>query len=461
MDALPISLPLKGRRVVLFGGGERARAKLEILTKTPAQIVVYADAPGEAFAGEGVSVRPLWPAPEALEGAAFAIVALEDGREAAAAARLAREAGLLVNAVDRPDLSDFHMPAIVDRGDVTVAVATAGAAPALARHVRGLIEAALPQSLSLLAAFSKNVRGLIAGASPDHDKRRTLWDRVLNGAAGDYARSGQFLRAEMAVKDEIARGAPAGLVHIVGAGPGDPELLTLKALRALQEADVIVYDKLVDPRILDLARRDARRVFVGKARGKVSVAQDDINALLVREARAGARVVRLKGGDPFVFGRGGEEVDVLRAAGVDAFVVPGITAALGCAAAAGTPLTHRDHAQAVTFITGHARSGETSDVDWRALTAANHTIVVYMGASNAGEIGERLVAAGRDGATPVLIIENGTRPDQRLFASTLASLGADAAVLAPDKPALLIIGGVAALADGAQIAAALEQADVA
>jgi uroporphyrin-III C-methyltransferase/precorrin-2 dehydrogenase/sirohydrochlorin ferrochelatase len=461
MDALPISFPLQGRRVVLFGGGERARAKLEILTKTPAAVEIYADGPSEALAGENVTVRSLWPSAESLEGAAFAIVALEDLGEARAAARLAREAGLLVNAVDRPELSDFHMPAIVDRGDVTISVATAGGAPALARHVRGIVEAALPASVASLATFAKRVRGLIADAEPDHERRRTLWDRVLMGAAGEHARAGNMLRAEIATKDEIARGRPAGLVHIVGAGPGDPELLTLKALRVLQEADVIFYDRLVEPSILDLARRDARRAFVGKARGKASVAQDDINDQLVREARAGSRVVRLKGGDPFVFGRGGEELDVLKAAGVAAFVVPGITAALGVAASTGAPLTHRDHAQAVTFITGHTRSGDTPDVEWAQLAGKNHTLVVYMGAGNAPKVAEQLIAAGRAAATPVLIVENGTRPDQRALKSSLETLGADAQALDADKPALLIIGEVAALADGASVARLIEQVDVA
>jgi len=241
-------------------------------------------------------------------------------------------------------------------------------------------------------------------------------------------------------------------VSLVGAGPGDPELLTLRALRTLQRADIVLYDRLVPKCILELARRDATFEDVGKVQGRKGMEQAAINARLVELAQRGLHVVRLKGGDPFVFGRGGEERDALREAGIETFVVPGVTAALGCAAASGAPLTHRDHAQAVTFVTGHARSGGAPELDWAALAAPKHTLVVYMGAANAPGVAAKLLAAGRDGAIPVLIVENGTRPDQRLIASRLDALARDCAILDPDKPALLIIGEVAALADSAQAA---------
>jgi uroporphyrin-III C-methyltransferase/precorrin-2 dehydrogenase/sirohydrochlorin ferrochelatase len=248
-------------------------------------------------------------------------------------------------------------------------------------------------------------------------------------------------------------------VHIVGAGPGDPELLTLKALRTLQDADLIVHDRLVDARILDMARRDAERIYVGKSRSKHSVPQDQINALLVAEAQAGRRVVRLKGGDPFVFGRGGEELQALKAEGVEAHVVPGITAALGCAAAIQLPLTHRDVAQAVTFITGHAKTGGALDLDWAALAAAQHTLVVYMGAVNAAEVRARLLDAGRAEATPAVIVENGSRPEQRAIATTLGALVNDVARLDLKSPTLLIIGEAAALADAKTVSEILELAE--
>ncbi|MGE3302960.1 MAG: siroheme synthase CysG [Hyphomonadaceae bacterium] len=448
MEAFPLSWPLAGRRVVLFGDGPFAARKRALLEKTPAEIAAF------PRAGAGAAA--------ALRGAAFAVVAIEDAGEAEAAAALARAAGAPVNVVDRPDLSDFHIPAIVDRGELIIAVASGGIAPALVRDVRARIESAVPASTTALAAFAKAIRPLVR-VIRDYDARRKVWECILRGRAGEAARHGDFAAAEAFAKAEIASPGAAGVVHIVGAGPGDPELLTLKALRLLQDADVIVHDRLVDRRILDMARRDADFVYVGKEgareRAKHSVPQDQINALLIAEARAGRRVVRLKGGDPFVFGRGGEELDALRAAGVTALVTPGITAALGVAAQALAPLTHRDYAQAVTFITGHAQTGGAPAIDWRALAAANHTLVVYMGAANAAEVAERLIAAGRAADTPALVVENGTRPEERRFATRLDRLAADIARLDLKSPSLLIVGEAAKQAGAAAaILAKAEQA---
>ncbi len=471
MDAFPLSWPLAGRQVALIGAGEFARRKLNLLIKTPAEIVVWdavsrledprhedskklqADA---AFAT--VRFNAGWPSADALKSTAFVIVALEDRAEADRAAALVREAGAPLNVVDRPDLSDFHIPAIVDRGELTIAIATGGTAPALARDVRAAIEAAAPASLTQLSRFAKSIRGAVR-AIADYDTRRLVWERILRGPAGERARAGDFAAAETLAAQEIANPDRRGVVHIVGAGPGDPELLTLKALRTLQDADLIVHDRLVDPRILDMARRDAERIYVGKTRSKHSVPQDQINELLVAQAQAGRRVVRLKGGDPFIFGRGGEELEALKAAGLETHVVPGITAALGCAAATQLPLTHRDHAQAVTFITGHAKTGGALDLDWSALAAANHTLVVYMGAANAAEVSARLLDAGRAGDTPAVIIENGARPEQRAIASTLATLASDVARLDLKSPTLLIVGEAAALADAKQVSEFLEFAE--
>ncbi len=447
MDAFPLSWPLEGRRVAVFGAGEFARRKLALLAKTPAAVTTYS--------GEGD-----WPSVDELRGAAFVIVAFEDRAAAERGAALARAAGVPVNVVDQPDLSDFHIPAIVDRGELTIAIATGGTAPALARDVRAAIEAAVPASTTQLSGFAKSIRGAVR-AIRDYDTRRLVWERILCGPAGERARAGDFAGAEALARQEIENPSRRGVVHIVGAGPGDPELLTLKALRTLQDADLIVHDRLVDKRVLDMARRDADFIYVGKVRSKHSVPQNQINDLLVAEARAGKRVVRLKGGDPFVFGRGGEELEALRFAGVEAHVVPGITAALGCAASAQVPLTHRDHAQAVTFVTGHAKTGGALDLDWAALAVVNHTLVIYMGVANIAEVSARLLEAGRAATIPALIIENGTRPNQRLVRSTLGALAADVAGLDLASPSLLIVGEVAALAHAEQaraIAAQVERA---
>ncbi|HWA22244.1 MAG TPA: siroheme synthase CysG [Caulobacterales bacterium] len=443
MDAFPLSWPLEGRRVALFGAGAFARRKLALLAKTPAEIKVY-------------RTEADWPGPEELCGAVFAIVAVEEPDEADRAAALVRKARVPLNVVDRPDLSDFHIPAIVDRGDLTIAIATGGAAPALARDVRAAIEAAVPESTKALAGFAKHIRGAVRTIR-DYDTRRLVWERILRGPAGERARAGDVAGAEVLAQHEIEAPQRSGVVHIVGAGPGDPELLTLKALRVLQDADLIVHDRLIDPRVLDMARRDADFLYVGKERSKHSVPQEQINDMLIAEVRAGKRVVRLKGGDPFVFGRGGEELEALRAAGVEAHVVPGITAALGCAASAQVPLTHRDHAQAVTFVTGHAKTGGALDLDWKALASANHTLAIYMGAANVAEVSARLLDAGRAAQTPALIVENGTRADQRLIRSTLGELVADVAALDLKSPSLLIVGEVAALAKAEAVRAIVEQ----
>jgi uroporphyrin-III C-methyltransferase/precorrin-2 dehydrogenase/sirohydrochlorin ferrochelatase len=430
MNVFPQSWPLDGRSVVLIGDGVLAARKAALFEGSPVR-------PVRVPAGR--------PAQEDLDACAFVIVAVEDRAEQEALAALARAAGRPVNVVDRPDLSDFHVPAIVDRGEIVIGIASGGVAPTLARDVRAAIEAAVPQSVTALGALARRIKDAVRARLPDVPARRAAWERILRGAAGARAQAGDLDGAVLAALGELDAPALRGVVHIVGAGPGDPELLTLKALRVLQDADLIVYDRLVDPRILEMARRDADRLYVGKARANHAVPQEEIGALLVAAAQAGKRVVRLKGGDPFVFGRGGEELDALRAAGVDAFVVPGITAALGCAAAVGAPLTHRDHAQAVTFVTGHAREdgdGPEPDLDWQALASPKHTIVIYMGAARAEAVAARLIGAGRAPGTPALIVENGTRADQSVTGTTLAELGAAVARVRPKGPTLLIVGEV-------------------
>ncbi len=388
-----------------------------------------------------------------LRGAALVFVAVGDDADAAAWGRAARAAGVPVNAVDRPQLSDFATPSIIDRGGVVVAISTGGDAPVLGRRLREKIEALLPQRLSALAAFAGSFRGAVAAriAAP---RRRAFWERFFDGPIAETFLAGDEAGARAATAAALNRPQTEqaeGVVHIVGAGPGDPELLTLKALRLIQDADVILYDRLVGEGVLNLARRDALRLYVGKAKADHAAPQEEIEALLIAFAREGKMVVRLKGGDPFIFGRGGEELAAVKAAGIPVFATPGVTAALGCAAAAGMPLTHRDASQAVTFVTGHAKGDRDPDLDWAALAALGHTLVVYMGVDKAAAIAQRLIANGRAASTPVAVIENGTRADQKILKGTLRELARLVRDGGVAGPAVLVIGEVAAKANGALI----------
>jgi uroporphyrin-III C-methyltransferase/precorrin-2 dehydrogenase/sirohydrochlorin ferrochelatase len=453
MRSFPLFLKLEGRSVLLAGGGNAAAAKLRLLGSAGARVTVVAETPSpdlmaaiaeaSAYLIQGAIARSHIATADLVFGAT--------GNDAGdrAVAELARNAGKLVNIVDRPELSDFTMPAIVDRGDIVVAVSTQGASPVLAQRVRAAIESVLPPGLGRLAQFAQRFRSAIQSRIADTASRRRFWDQVLAGPIAAAVLAGDEKRAARDLIHSINRGEPnaeAGSVSLVGAGPGDPELLTLRAARALREADVIVYDKLVDPAALDYARRDARRIFVGKSKGDHTLPQAEINALLIAEAKAGRHVVRLKGGDPFVFGRGGEELDALMAAGVRVDVVPGITAATGCAAYAGFPLTHRDHASSVVFVSGHSKDG-FSDLDWRALANPRQTIVVYMGVSAAGDVADKLIAAGLDAATPIAIVENGTRWDQRVIKGELHQAADLIRNHGVGGPALLVIGDVTRAAE--------------
>lgn len=447
MLALPLSWPLKNRQVILIGVGAWATRKLNLLARTPAEIVVFA--PTETLTYPRVCIESRWPEAGELATAALIIVAFEDRELAEKGAALARTSRAPLNVVDFPDLSDFHFPAIVDRGSLSIGIASGGTAPVLARETRRRIEAAIPPSEADVAAFAEALSPHLRQAFANVDDRRRVWEAVLASPAAELARTGKVNEAVTLALSDIANPAPrTGVVHLVGAGPGDPELLTLKALRLLSEADVIVYDRLVGPEIMDLARRDADRFYVGKARSNHSVPQDEIHELLVEQARLGKRVVRLKGGDPFVFGRGGEEVEALRSAGIEVHITPGVTAALGCAASAAVPLTHRDHAQSVTFITGHSKDGDHDNplnLDWSALSAPHHTLVIYMGIATAQEISDKLMTHGRMPNTPALIIENGTRANERRTRVSLGSLAEAVAARPPSGPALVIIGEVASL----------------
>ncbi len=452
MKSLPIFLDLQGRTALLVGGGAAALPKARLLRAAGAELRLVAAAPDDDFrswaAGQPVTLaeRPFQEGD--LDGARIVIAAAsDDENRAVVEAATARQ--VPVNVVDRPELSSFLMPAIVDRDDVVVAISTHGSAPVLARRLRRTLEALLPARLGPLAAFARRYRGALAAAVGDPTARRRFWEAFFDGPIARDLLAGEDAEAGARMLTEINapgwRRAPRGRVALVGAGPGDPELLTLKALRLLQDAEVVVYDKLVGPEILDYARRDAERIYVGKAPGRHSHSQAEINEILLREAGAGKRVVRLKGGDPFVFGRGGEEVERLLRHGIEVEMVPGITAATGCAAVAGIPLTHRDHASAVTFVSGQGKEG-APDLDWAALASSRHTLAVYMGVASSEKLSRELIAHGRNPETPVAVIERGSLPEERKVFGTLRGLGALIAEEKIEAPALIVIGEVVRLA---------------
>ncbi len=451
----PIFTQLAGRAVLVVGGGGVAERKVAGLLEAGAQVAVVAPdfTPQLSAWAENGRISLIFGKfdEDQLERQWLVIAATGDSAVNAQVAAAAERRRLWANVVDDAALSSFQVPAVVDRAPLVVAVSTAGAAPVLARLVRETIERLLDPSLGALAALAERWRERIRGRFVDLGQRRRFLERLFQGRVAELVRRGQIAVAEAALANELAAApaAPAaGSVVLVGAGPGDAGLLTLKGLRALNEADVILHDSLVGPDVLALARRDAERIDVGKRAGAHSKSQDEIHELLLAQARAGRRVVRLKGGDPFVFGRGGEEIEFLRAHGIAYEVVPGVTAALACAAYAGIPLTHRNNAQSVRFVTAHCKAS-LDTLDWAALAAERQTLAVYMGVAGLERVRDRLVAHGRAATTPVALIENGSRTTQRVVLGDLANLPQLAREHAVVSPALLIVGEVAAL--GAQL----------
>lgn len=447
----PVFLDLHGRDVLVVGGGAVARRKIEALLPTGARVRVGAPALDPALAAwvaEGRLVH-LPGAFEAgwLDGARLAIAATDDADVNRAVAEAAEARGVWVNVVDDAPLCAFQMPARVERGPLQIAISSGGGAPMLARHLREKLETDLDPALAALGTLLVRHRHRIRARLPDLDARRRFFDAVLLGDVPALLRRGDAAGAERVLLARLD-GSPsrvAGRVALVGAGPGDAGLLTLRGLRLLNEADVILHDRLVSPDVLALARRDAERIEVGKEAGHHHVPQDGIHALMLEHARAGRRVVRLKGGDGFVFGRGGEELECLRAHGIDYEVVPGITAALACAAHAGIPLTHRDHAQSVRFVTAHGKSNDDG-LDWAGFARERQTLAFYMGVSGLERVRDRLIAHGRAASTPCALVENGGRPEQRVVLGTLDTLPERARAHAVRSPALLFVGEVAALA---------------
>ena len=456
MRFLPVFLDLQTGPVLLVGAGDLARAKLRLLAAAGAGVRYFAtdgqhDVSGLAADDAArIELEQGDPLTADLSGV-IAILCAGAGDIGIEMSARARTVGLPVNVMDDLAHSTFIFPAIVDRGDVVVAVGTGGASPVVARRVRERIEAVLPARIGDLAGFIGRWRKTIHGRIPEFALRRRFWERVVDGPIGALVLAGRSDQAEAALKaiadpsvfaGALESGKAEGRVTLVGAGPGDPDLLTIKALRALQDADVVFYDELVSPEILDRVRRDASRVPVGRRVGKPGIGQDAINRLLIESAQSGQRAVRLKGGDCFVFGRGGEEVEVLREAGVAYSVVPGITAGLGAAAQFEVPLTFRHEALRITFLTAHkARDAEA--VDWSVLTDQKMTVVVYMGMTAAPSVRSGLLAAGRSPQTPVGVFARVTRPDAQAAVGTLQDLP-DLIKKIDGGPAILIIGDVVA-----------------
>ncbi|HYG12515.1 MAG TPA: siroheme synthase CysG, partial [Methylophilaceae bacterium] len=351
-----------------------------------------------------------------------------------------------VNVVDAPALCTFTMPAIVDRSLVVIAISSGGAAPVLARLIRAKIETMIPATYGRLATLAASFRDQVKARFATMQARRIFWEEVFQGPIAEQVLSGQEAAAHTAMNEALAGegGINRGEVYLVGGGPGDPDLLTFRALRLMQQADVCVYDKLVSKGVLELVRRDAEMIYVGKARDRHTLPQEEINELLARLAKAGKRVLRLKGGDPFIFGRGGEEIETLMENGVPFQVVPGITAASGVSSYAGIPLTHRDHAQSCIFTTGHLKDGSV-DLDWPALVRPRQTVVIYMGLVGLAEICQKLIAHGLAADTPVAVVQQGTTARQRVVAGTLADLAARVAAAEMKPPCLIIVGSVVTL----------------
>ncbi|MFR9701976.1 siroheme synthase CysG [Aeromonas sanarellii] len=450
MDYLPIFCRLDNKPVLLVGGGEVAERKARLLLDAGAQLTVVAPELDPELAELAANGSIEWLAgefaPQQLTGK-WLVVAATDRREVNALVyQSANQARIFANVVDDPKRSSFIMPSIIDRSPLMVAISSGGKAPVLARLLREKLEALLPQHLGAVAAFAGSLRERVKARFASMGERRRFWERLLGAdrlrqalARGDSASANQL--ADSLFADESQTG---GEVVLVGAGPGDPGLLTLHALRQMQQADVVVYDRLVSDEVMALVRRDAKRIFVGKQAGNHCVPQEGINQLLLEEAKKGQRVVRLKGGDPFIFGRGGEELETLVGSGIGFQVVPGITAASGCAAYAGIPLTHRDHAQSVRFVTAHGKGG-AQDLDWPLLAKDKQTLVFYMGLSSCATIREQLLTHGKGGDTPVALIERGTQPSQRVIRGTLDQLPELA--IGVESPALIMVGSVVTLAD--------------
>ncbi len=447
MDFLPIFLNIKNRPCLVVGGGNIAVRKVSVLLQAGAKIKIIAPQLDEAFElPPSCEYLAEHFQPAHLDGMTLVIAATNDAAVNAQVSCEAKQRNIPVNVVDNPELCSFIMPAILDRSPLVVAFSTGGASPVLARLMRGKLEALIPQAYGRLANFSMRFRDTVKQRIAMPAQRRIFWEDMLDGAVAEkvFAGDEQAAEAMLLARLERPQEQAVGEVYLVGAGPGDPDLLTFRALRLMQKADVVLYDNLVSKPVLEMTRRDTERIFVGKQRDNHTLPQEEINELLVKHAKKGKRVLRLKGGDPFIFGRGGEEIATLAENKISFQVVPGITAASGVSAYAGIPLTHRDHAQSCIFVTGHLKDG-SMDLDWNALARPKQTIVVYMGLHGLEILCSELVTHGLPASTPAAIVQQGTTQNQRVVCGTLATLPKIAEVEKLHAPTLIIVGGVVTL----------------
>jgi len=456
MESLPIFIRIKGARCVVIGGGEVATRKVSMLLKAEAAVEVIShelcDALKEQVISNAIHYQQASFDAAQLSGAMLVIAATDDEDVNKAVSNAAKLQNIPVNVVDSPALCTFTMPSIVDRSPVVIAISSNGAAPVLARIIRGKLETMIPASYGRLAYLARDFRDAVKAKFADTQSRRIFWEKTFQGPIAELMFSGQERAAKIALTNAIkAEGTSVqhGEVYLVGGGPGDPDLLTFRALRLMQQCDVCVYDKLVSKEVMELVRRDAELINVGKARDQHTLPQEEINLLLVTLAKQGKRVLRLKGGDPFIFGRGGEEIETLMENGVPFQVVPGITAANGVSSYAGIPLTHRDYAHSCVFTTGHlkAKEGQQHNVelDWPALARPNQTVVIYMGLIGLEQICIQLIKHGLDATTPAAVVQQGTTPKQKVVVGDLSDLAKKVAAAELKPPCLIIVGHVVKL----------------
>lgn len=453
MDFLPLFFHLQDRLCLVVGGGAVAARRAALLRKAGGRVTVVAPSLGGELAdmleAQTIAYHERVFHPADLDGKALVVAATDSAETNADIARQANERSIPVNVVDQPEKGTVIVPSILDRSPVLVAVATGGASPVLARQLRTRLETIIPSAYGRLASMIEEFRETAKQYIPDPDQRRRFWEEILEGPIAERVFAGREAEARRQIESALAKGTAkkgVGEVYLVGAGPGDPDLLTFRAVRLMQQADVLVYDRLVSAPILDLARRDAERYYVGKEKDNHAVPQEGINQLLVDLARQGKRVLRLKGGDPFIFGRGGEEIETLAQEGIPFQVVPGITAAAGCASYSGIPLTHRDYAQSCTFVTGHLKDGSL-DLNWVQLVQPRQTVVFYMGLTGIDIICRQLIAHGMQPDMPAALVEQGTTRNQRVHIGTVATLPELVAKSGVRAPTLTIIGEVVKLHD--------------
>ncbi|WP_163836453.1 siroheme synthase CysG [Spartinivicinus ruber] len=452
MDQLPLFHNLKNRPCLLVGGGDVANRKAHLLLQAGAKLIVVAPQINDNLQNQVIQQGSQYHLrcfdPQDIQHLPYALVvaATNDQQVNQQVSQLAQQANIPVNVVDQPALSTVTFPAIIDRSPLTIAISSGGAAPVLARLLRGKIESLIPHRYGQLAELAGKFREKVKQRFNVINDRRYFWEKVLTGPIAEQAFAGKLDKAEQQLESALAEATPTklGEVYLVGGGPGDPDLLTFRALRLMQQADVVLYDRLVSPEVLELVRRDADRLYVGKARSNHALPQAEINQRLIDLALEGKRVLRLKGGDPFIFGRGGEEIDRLAEAGIPFQVVPGITAASGCASYAGIPLTHRDYAQSVRFITGHMKEGHL-ELPWQQFTNPAETLVFYMGLMGLGTICQQLQHHGRSPDTPIALVQQGTTQKQRVYTGTLATIEAVIKDQEVKPPTLIIVGEVVSL----------------